>query len=260
MVTRWKVICSLAALAALLVALCAPASAHSSASQPYHFGFKKSKGGAPASINEEGFKHVLEKYGAVFRGGSDTKTLYLTFDNGYENGFTPHILDVLKQKRVPAAFFVTGHYVKDQPELIMRMAAEGHIVGNHSWSHPDMTRIGAQAIHNEMDKVKAEVAGLTGQPTMAFMRPPRGIFSDSMLAACKEQGYTAVFWSIAYKDWDVHAQKGKQYAYDQVVRQLHPGAVILLHAVSSDNAEALADIIDEAVRQGYTFKSLDDLL
>lgn len=260
MIRRWKVICSLAASTALLAALYAPAAALASGMQPYHFGFKKSNGAAPASIDEEGFKPVLEKHGAVFRGSSDSKTLYLTFDNGYENGFTAQILDVLKQKRVPAAFFVTGHYVTDQPELVVRMASEGHIVGNHSWSHPDMTRIGAQSIRSELDRVRTEVSALTAQPHMAFMRPPRGIFSDSMLGVCKEQGYTAVFWSIAYKDWEVNAQKGKQYAYEQVVRQLHPGAVILLHAVSRDNAEALGDIIEEAVRQGYTFKSLDDLL
>lgn len=109
--------------------------------QPYHFGFKKSRGGSPASIDEEGFKPLLQRHGAIFTGNPARKSLYLTFDNGYENGYTAPILDVLRVKKVPAAFFVTGHYVKDQPELLKRMVREGHIVGNHSWNHPDMTTI-----------------------------------------------------------------------------------------------------------------------
>ncbi|SEG67150.1 delta-lactam-biosynthetic de-N-acetylase [Paenibacillus sp. UNC499MF] len=227
--------------------------------KPYHFGFKKSKKGKPASINEEGFKTILEKHGAVFLGNSDKKELYLTFDNGYENGCTPKILDVLKAKQVPAAFFVTGHFVEDKPELVKRMTAEGHLIGNHSWSHPDMSQIPDEKIKTELDRVKNAVANLTGVQTMAFMRPPRGIFSDRVLEASKQQGYTNVFWSVAYKDWDVKDQKGWKYAYDKVIAQLHPGAVILLHSISKDNTDALDKIIDEAHKQGYEFKSLEKL-
>lgn len=120
-----------------------------------------------------------------------------------------------------------------------------------------MTQISNERIKEELDKVKQAVAEVTGQKEMAFLRPPRGIFSDRTLAVSKKLGYTNVFWSIAYKDWDTKAQKGWKYAYDSVLAQLHPGAVILLHSVSRDNAEALGKIIDAARAQGYEFKSLD---
>ncbi|WP_145409598.1 delta-lactam-biosynthetic de-N-acetylase [Paenibacillus xylanexedens] len=224
----------------------------------YHFGFKKSQNGQLPSIDQEGFKAILEQNDAIFLGDTKQKELYLTFDNGYENGFTPAILDVLRDKKVPAAFFVTGHYLKDQSELVKRMAAEGHVVGNHSWSHPDMTRISNDKIRTELDQVKSEINRLTGQQ-VSFLRPPRGIFNARTLAESRAQGYVNVFWSVAYKDWDTNVQRGADYARQQVLKQLHPGAVILLHSVSKDNTEALGSIIDEARRQGYVFKHLNDL-
>ncbi|NBC72095.1 delta-lactam-biosynthetic de-N-acetylase [Paenibacillus sacheonensis] len=225
----------------------------------FHFGFKRSVGGALPSIKEEGFQSILQQHGAIFLGDTSQRELYLTFDNGYENGYTPGILDVLKAKGVPAIFFITGHYVKDKPELVKRMAAEGHLIGNHSWSHPDMSAISREQISTELAKVKTAVSELTGQQEMAFLRPPRGIFNDRVLAVSKEHGYTSVFWSVAYRDWEPNAQRGWKYAYDNVMAQLHPGAVILLHSVSKDNAEALGRIIDSARDKGYTFKPLNEL-
>lgn len=122
-----------------------------------------------------------------------------------------------------------------------------------------MSQIPDDKIKTELDRVKNAVANLTGVQTMTFMRPPRGIFSDRVLEVSKQQGYTNVFWSVAYKDWEVKDQKGWQYAYDKVTAQLHPGAVILLHSISKDNTDALDKIIDEARKQGYEFKSLDKL-
>ncbi|WP_438445204.1 delta-lactam-biosynthetic de-N-acetylase [Gorillibacterium sp. sgz5001074] len=229
------------------------------ASGSYHFGFKKSRNGELPSIAQEGFLEVLKRHEAIFLGNTGEKELYLTFDNGYENGYTAQVLDVLKEKQVPAAFFVTGHYIKDQPELLKRMVSEGHLVGNHSWSHPDLSATPDGKIAEELDKVKAGVAEVTGQKEMKYLRPPRGIFSDRLLGAAKQLGYTSVFWSVAYKDWDTKDQKGAQYAYDKVMPQLHPGAVLLLHSVSRDNAEALGRIIDDARKLGFTFKSLDQL-
>ncbi|WP_082927025.1 delta-lactam-biosynthetic de-N-acetylase [Paenibacillus tuaregi] len=227
---------------------------------PFHFGFKKSVNGSLPSINEEGFKDIIDKNGAIFTGDTRKKDIYLTFDNGYENkGYTSIILDTLKAKKVPAAFFITGHYVKDQPELVKRMAAEGHIIGNHSWSHPDMTTISNEKIKEELDKVKQAVTEVTGIKEMVYLRPPRGIFDERTLSVTRQYGYTNVFWSLAYKDWDVNDQKGGAYAFKKVVSQLHPGAVLLIHAISKDNTDALGNIIDEARRQGYTFKSLNDL-
>lgn len=227
---------------------------------PYHFGFKKSKNGSLPSIAQEGFQSIVDKHGAIFVGDTTKKELFLTFDNGYENGYTAQVLDTLKEKKVPAIFFVTGHYTKDQPDLMKRMTEEGHLIGNHSWSHPDMTQVSDDKMKEELGRVKTAVAEITGQKEMSYLRPPRGIFSDRVLALSKEIGYTNVFWSIAYKDWDTNAQKGWKYAYDNVMAQLHSGAVILLHTVSKDNAEALGKIIDDARKAGYEFKSLDQLV
>ncbi|AOZ94148.1 delta-lactam-biosynthetic de-N-acetylase [Paenibacillus crassostreae] len=225
----------------------------------YHFGFKKSKDGQLPSINEEGFKPILEKHGAIFLGDTSQKEIYLTFDNGYENGYTAKILDTLRDKQVPSIFFVTGHYVKSQPELVKRMVSEGHLIGNHSWSHPDVTQISNTQLKDELLKVKNAVAEITSQKEMAFLRAPRGIFNEVMLESSRTEGYTNVFWSVAYKDWDINVQKGSEYAYTQVMNQLHPGAVILLHSVSKDNAEAMGQIIDGARKQGFVFKSLTEL-
>jgi peptidoglycan-N-acetylmuramic acid deacetylase len=228
--------------------------------QPYHFGFKKSKNGMPASIDQEGFKSILEANDAIFQGDNSRKALYLTFDNGYENGYTDDILDVLKAKNVPAVFFVTGQYIQDQPELIKRMVREGHTIGNHSWSHPDLTTLSDEQIRNELDRVRMGIQNVTGQQEMIFLRPPRGIFDKRTLQVSRNHGYINVFWSIAYKDWETNRQKGAEYAFRNVSSQLHPGAIILLHSVSKDNAEAMGRIIDHARSQGYAFRRLEELV
>ncbi|WP_415640010.1 delta-lactam-biosynthetic de-N-acetylase [Paenibacillus sediminis] len=227
---------------------------------PYHFGFKKSVNGKLPSIDYEGFKELLNKYDAIFMADPARNEVYLTFDNGYENGYTAKILDTLKEKKVPAIFFVTGHYIKTQPDLLKRMVGEGHIIGNHSWSHPDVTAISDEQLRQELDKVKLEVAKVTGQQQMQFLRTPRGIFNERALSVSKQLGYTNVFWSIAYKDWDVNDQRGWQYAYHNVMSQIHPGAVILLHSISKDNTEALGKIIDGVRAKGYEFKSINELM
>lgn len=254
---RIKAIITIIAFVTIVAAVCIPVTVDGSGS--FHFGFKKSKNGELPSIAQEGFMDVLRKHEAIFLGNTERKELYLTFDNGYENGYTAKILDVLKEKKVPAAFFVTGHYVTDQTDLLKRMAAEGHLIGNHSWSHPDLSQVSAARIKDELDKVELEVAKHTNQKDMHYLRPPRGIFSDRLLAECRKLKYTNVFWSIAYKDWNINQQQGWKYAYDSVMSQLHPGAVILLHSVSRDNAEALGKIIDDARSRGYEFKSLDQM-
>ncbi|RKQ88705.1 delta-lactam-biosynthetic de-N-acetylase [Brockia lithotrophica] len=226
--------------------------------ETFSWGFKKAKGGNPPSIDEEGFRELVERFGARFYDPSGKKVVYLTFDNGYENGYTARILDVLREKGVPAAFFVTGHYVKSQPELVRRMVREGHIVGNHSYHHPDMSRMSAAEIRADLEKLNAAVREIVPEAEIRYFRPPRGIFDEKTLATARDLGMTTVFWSIAYKDWDTKVVHGGDYAVRQVLEQLHPGAVILLHSVSRDNAEGLPRIIDEVRAQGYTFRSLDD--
>lgn len=188
---------------------------------------------------------------------SEEKTLYLTFDCGYENGYTEMILDTLKEKNVPAAFFCTLPQVEDNPQLIARMITEGHIVGNHSVKHPSfptLTRIEmAQEIQGMDDYLRTNFG--YSEP---FFRFPMGEYSDCALDLVGSIGYRGVFWSVAYEDWDLDNQRGTQYAFDTVTSRLHPGAVILLHSVSPDNANALGQIIDWAREQGYVFKSLRD--
>ncbi|MHC0036217.1 delta-lactam-biosynthetic de-N-acetylase [Pseudoneobacillus sp. C159] len=229
------------------------------ANSPIHWGFKKAKNEQPADAGTE-LEKLLEKHSAVYKGDSTRKYLYLTFDNGYENGFTEKVLDVLKKEKVPATFFVTGHYLKSAPELVKRMVKEGHIVGNHSWSHPDLTQVSNERLRDELEKVRKETENLTGQKHMAYLRPPRGIFSERTMAIAKEMGYTHVFWSLAFVDWKTNQQKGAQYAYDNIMRQVHPGAILLLHTVSKDNADALKQVIQDLKKRGYEFKSLDDFV
>lgn len=150
--------------------------------------------------------------------------------------------------------------MKDQPKLIQRMVKEGHIIGNHSYHHPDFTVISKASIQKELDSLEKAVASLTNQKKLQYLRPPRGTFSQDTLRWTNELGYTHIFWSLAFQDWKTNDQKGKDYAYKEITKQLHPGAIILLHTVSSDNKKALASVIQEAKRQGYTFKSLDDLM
>nr|WP_307343282.1 delta-lactam-biosynthetic de-N-acetylase [Metabacillus malikii] len=226
---------------------------------PIHWGFKKSKNHQPASAGKE-LDEILSKYGSFYLGDTSKKEIYLTFDNGYENGYTSKVLDVLKKRKVPATFFVTGHYIESEPNLVKRMVNEGHIVGNHSWYHPDLTTQNDEKLKEELESVRLKVEELTGQKGMNYLRPPRGIFSERVLAEAKELGYTSVFWSLAFVDWKIDTQKGWRYSYDNIMKQIHPGAILLLHTVSKDNAEALDNAIVELEKQGYKFKSLDDLM
>lgn len=186
------------------------------------------------------------------------KNLYLTFDCGYENGYTGKILDVLKEKKVPAAFFCTYTDIRDNPELIARIINDGHIVGNHSTTHPSFAEIDRKKMAEEIaecDNFLRENFGYTSP----FFRFPKGEYSENALDLVNEMGYKCVFWSLAYNDWDTENQKGGDYAFETVTARLHPGAVILLHSVSADNAEAMSRIIDYARKEGYTFKSLNNL-
>ncbi len=249
----------LASAILLLIALPAATGAEENSNSPLHWGFKKGRNGRQADAGRM-FEVILEDHGAVYKGDKNTKDLYLTFDNGYENGYTAKILDVLKKEQVPAAFFITGHYLESAPELVVRMANEGHIIGNHSWHHPDMTQISDEKIKKELEMVRAETERITGKKHMSYLRPPRGIFSERTMAVAKEAGYTHVFWSLAFVDWNTDQQKGAQYAYDKIMTQAHPGAVLLLHTVSKDNADALGKVIRDLKEQGYQFKNLDELM
>lgn len=216
--------------------------------------FGVSTGGLPHEISVANQK-LYEQYGAMCLDTSGEKCIYLTFDCGYENGCTEKILDTLKSKKVPAAFFVTMDHVKSSPEIVARMINEGHTVGNHSVTHPDFSTISRTQMAQELQGLDNYLRENFGYSS-PFFRFPEGACSVSALDLVQNCGYKSVFWSSAYADWDVNNPKGKDYAFNTVTERLHPGCVLLLHAVSQDNADALADIIDYARGQGYIFKAL----
>ncbi|WP_088042744.1 delta-lactam-biosynthetic de-N-acetylase [Bacillus sp. EAC] len=244
-------------LIAILLVLPGTTFAYSNA--PHNWGIVRAKDEVPPDAGEL-FNKMLSRNGSVYLGDTKKKDIYLTFDNGYENGYTPKFLDVLKKHKVHATFFITGHYIKANPELVKRMVDEGHIVGNHSWSHPDMTTLGDARIVQELEQVKMAYQELTGRTDMKYFRPARGVFSERTLAIVNREGYENVFWSLAYVDWKVDQQRGWKYAHDNVMELIHPGAVILMHTVSKDNAEAMDAIITDLHKRGYTFRSLDELM
>lgn len=200
------------------------------------------------------FQNKYGKYSAVFI-KDNTKKIYLTFDEGYENGYTSKILDSLKEKKVPAVFFVTYDYAKRNHDLVQRMIDEGHVVGNHSYTHPSMPTLSLSKASDEITKMHSYVKENFNY-TMTLFRPPMGEFSERTLALAQSLKYKSVFWSFAYVDWNPQKQMGADKAYKKVVGGLHNGAVYLLHAVSKDNAEILGSFIDEAKKEGYEFARL----
>ncbi|MBP1943762.1 peptidoglycan-N-acetylmuramic acid deacetylase [Bacillus luteolus] len=247
-------------MSAVLLFSIQPINADASYSnKPINWGFKRSKDHQPPSAGKQ-LDELLAEYGSFYLGDTSKKEVYLTFDNGYENGYTGKVLDVLKKKNVPATFFVTGHFLDSQPKLVERMAKEGHIVGNHSWYHPDLTQVSDERLKRELDTVRDEIERITGEKGGTYLRPPRGVFSERTLALSEKYGYQNVFWSLAFVDWHIDQQKGWEYAYNNIMKQIHPGAILLLHTVSKDNAEALEKAITDLEKEGYTFKSLDHLM
>ncbi len=188
--------------------------------------------------------------GALFIGDENEKRLWLTFDEGYENGYTAEILDTLKDKDVKAVFFVTYDYAVKNPELICRMIDEGHTVGNHTWSHPSLPECSPDELYAELSLLHDYISDNFGYE-MYVMRPPMGEFSERVLACAKSLGYTTVLWSFAYPDWDVNDQPEKSAAYEKITSRTHNGAVYLLHAVSKTNTAILSDVIDYWQENGY---------
>ena len=222
----------------------------------YGWGFVRKKGSPPQITIEE--QERLAKYEAYYLGKTSEKNIYLTFDEGYENGYSAKILDTLKKCDVKAAFFVTMPYLEGQQELVKRMIDEGHIVGNHTVHHPNLSECSIDEIRQELDILNSKSVELYGYQ-MKYMRPPEGAYNERVLALATDMGYKTIFWSHAYKDWDVNVQKGRDYAINQVIPYLHNGEILLLHAVSKDNADALEEIILKARENGFSFKSLDEL-
>ena len=189
---------------------------------------------------------------------SDERVVYLTFDAGYENGNVARVLDRLAEKGVPAAFFVLKHFVTENPDLIVRMGREGHLICNHTASHRDLSAATRAEIEAELSALAAAVAE-AGETCHSYFRPPEGAYSANMLDAVASLGYRTVFWSVAYADWDNQRQPVPNKALDLLLSRMHNGAVVLLHPTSATNAEILPELIDGLRARGYRFATLDEL-
>ena len=223
-----------------------------------NWGLSFQQGGAPPVGNATAAD--LAVHNASYVGDTTQKRLYLTFDAGYENGYTAAILDTLAAQQVPAAFFVVGHYLESAPDLVRRMVAEGHIVANHTYSHPDMSAIaGETTFLHELGRVEETYRHITGQEMLRYYRPPQGKYSEKNLKMASAAGYSTFFWSLAYVDWQVDAQPTRETALEKLVGRIHNGAIVLLHSTSATNAAVLEEVIRKWKEMGYTFGTLTEL-
>ena len=203
---------------------------------------------------------VLQRYDGAYLGNTEDKVLYLTFDAGYENGCTAQILDVLEKHNVPAAFFLVGNYLEKNPDLVRRMVAEGHTVGNHTMHHPDMSKISdLDSFRRELEELEGLYLSITGQKMPKYYRPPQGIYSQKNLEMAQQLGYKTVFWSLAYVDWNNDSQPTADYALSKLLPRTHNGAVVLLHSTSRTNAQILDKLLTEWKAMGYRFGTLEEL-
>lgn len=223
--------------------------------------FQPKKDGSPSGEPPDVLE-LLKKYSGYYLGDTSKKIIYLTFDEGYENGYSAKILDSLKANDVKAAFFVTTDYIKRNPELIKRMAAEGHLVCNHSTTHPSM----AQSAVKDKSKFESEFINcekafeeVTGTKMPKFFRPPMGKYSELSLYYTQALGYKSIFWSFAYKDWLPDNQPSIETAKKIIMERTHNGGIFLLHAVSKTNATIMDSILKEWKSKGFEFKTLNVL-
>ena len=201
-------------------------------------------------------RKILDKYQGLYMGNKEQKLVYLTFDLGYEAGYTPKILEVLKQNEVKATFFITAHYVNTQPDLVKQMIDEGHIIGNHTVNHKSMPSCSLETIKKELMDLHSAIYDKFGYE-MKFIRPPKGEYSERTVAYTNTLGYTSVMWSFGYDDWDEKKQGREEYGKKKILDNVHNGEIILLHATSKDNANILDDVIKEIKNMGYEFRNID---
>jgi peptidoglycan-N-acetylmuramic acid deacetylase len=203
----------------------------------------------------------LRRFDAAYLGDPTDKVIYLTFDAGYENGSTAKILDTLNKHGIPAAFFLVGNYMEKNADLVRRMVDEGHIVGNHTMHHPDMSKLTDKAsFQKELTDLEDLFRTVTGKKLPKFYRPPQGLYSPENLKMAQEMGYKTVFWSLAYVDWNNDSQPTPEYAFSKLLPRTHNGAVVLLHSTSETNAKILDALLTKWKEMGYRFESIDKLI
>ncbi len=225
------------------------------ASENWGLGFSKEGEAPTANASPE----EMAKYNAYYIGDKNQKKIYLTFDSGYENGYTEAILDALKACDVKATFFLVGNYLETNPELVNRMLQEGHNVGNHTYHHPDMSQYTKDEFEEEIHAFEMKYKEVTGRDCAKLYRPPQGKYSEKNLEMAKDLGYKTCFWSLAYVDWYDDNQPTKEQAFDKLIGRIHPGAIVLLHSTSKTNSEILQELIAKWKEMGYSFGSLDDI-
>ncbi len=206
---------------------------------------------------------MIDRYQAVYQDPSEAKDLYLTFDAGYENkANTAAILDILLEHNVKAAFFITGAYMDSSPDVVKRMLNEGHLVANHTLEHKNpvetLAQEGILAMARDIEANAEKFEQLTSVSMPKYIRPGQGVYSEQVLAIYADMGYRTVFWDFAYRDWLVDDQPDPEASLNQLIGELHPGSVILLHAVSDTNVAILGDFLTDAITQGYSFSSLTE--
>lgn len=220
------------------------------------WGIKRAKDHKQPDVGAE-YKKILENYNGICLGNPNSKKVYLTFDAGYEAGYTEKILEVLKENNVKACFFITGHYLNSQPDLVKKMIDEGHIIGNHTVNHKTMPEISNEEIKDDVMKLHTAVYDRFDYE-MKYIRPPKGECSERTLEYTNSLGYKTVMWSLAYDDWDESKQGREEYGKNKILENIHNGAIILLHSNSKDNSNILDDVIKEIKNMGYEFESIDN--
>ena len=202
-------------------------------------------------------KKIMDEYQGLYLGNKDQKYIYLTFDLGYEAGYTSKILEVLKNNDVKATFFITAHYLNTQEELVKQMIEEGHIIGNHTVNHKSMPGCSLDTIKTEVMDLHSAVYEKFGYE-MKYIRPPKGEYSQRTVAYTNTLGYTTVMWSFAYDDWDESKQGREEYGKKKILDNVHNGEIMLLHATSKDNSNILDDVIKQIKEMGYEFRNIDE--
>ena len=222
------------------------------------WGIKRGVNGEQPDLGSKN-RSLIEKYNGMAMGNKNSKNIYVTFDLGYEAGYTAKILDVLKENNVPAAFFITAHYVNTASDLVQRMIDEGHIIGNHTVNHKSMPSISDTELEKELMNLHTGIYEKFGYE-MKYMRPPKGEYSERSLNTTVKLGYIPVMWSFAYADWDEEKQPSQSDGINKIVNNVHNGEIMLLHATSKTNMEILNTVIKQIKDMGYEFKSLDEFV
>ena len=225
----------------------------------FALGFGLSNIGNNKRPNAGSYKNIIENNGGVYI-GPDDNCIYLTFDCGYENGYTISILDTLKENDVKAIFFITGHYLNTNKDIIRRMIEDGHLIGNHTYSHKDFSKSSNKEILDDIKHLESVFKQEFNINMSKYVRPPRGDFDERSLKLLNENSYKTVFWSLAYVDWDKTKFNNNDYSYSNVIRRIHNGAIILMHTVSKDNENDLDKIIKRLKNDGYIFKSINNVI